>query len=95
MKVAKEILQIENISENTAKLLQTRANRIARNNGYGSATSVILGKQDRIVNHTPYGYRKCTTGEYVPNAYRANFGWKNTYYQQAETVVEIALFASH
>ena len=31
----------------------------------------------------PCGYRKNTTGEYVPNAYRRNFGWKNTFYQRA------------
>lgn len=35
------------------------------------------------------GYRKCTTGEYVPNSYLANFGWKNTYYQSS--VAEITL----
>lgn len=33
--------------------------------------------------YTPPGYRKFTTGEYVSNAYRDKFGWKNTYYQAA------------
>ncbi len=66
-----------------------QANRIARQNGYGRATIIHLGTQDRVISHTCYGYRKNTTGEYVPNAYRAHFGWKNTYYQEAITEVEI------
>lgn len=70
---------------------QRHANIIARKAGHGRATKVVLGTHDRVVHHTPYGYRKYTTGEYVSNAYRANFGWKNTYYQCAETVVEIAV----
>lgn len=37
----------------------------------------------------PYGYRKITTGEYVPNIYRYRFGWKNTYYQHACLTVTI------
>jgi len=65
------------------------ANCIARSHGYGKATEIIIGSKNRIVSRTPYGYRKYTTGEYVPNKYRSNFGWKNTYYQRAETVVEI------
>ncbi len=68
---------------------QKRANTIARQAGYGKATTVVLGNQDRVVSHVRFGYRKSTTGEYVPNAYRSNFGWKNTYYQHAETTVEI------
>lgn len=35
------------------------------------------------------GYRKNTTDEYVPNAYRANFGWKNTYYQHARLAINV------
>ncbi len=68
---------------------QKRANTIARRYGHGTATEVRLGTEDRVVDHTRYGYRKYTTGQYVPNAYLNNFGWKNTYYQAAETVVEI------
>jgi len=67
-----------------------KANSVARTAGYGSATSIILGSEDRVVYHISAGYRKRTTGEYVPHAYRAHFGWKNTYYQQAVTIVEIA-----
>lgn len=66
-----------------------KANRIARQEGYGKATQIVIGTQNRVLSHISYGYRKITTGEYVPNAYRANFGWKNTYYQGAETIVEI------
>lgn len=66
-----------------------KANSIARKNGYGIATEIILGNEDKLVSHTSYGYRKYTTGEYVCNRYRSNFGWKNTYYQHAETVVMV------
>ena len=68
-----------------------KANAIARANGYGAATTVLLGDRDAVIDHTPYGYRKHTTGEYVSNAYRRNFGWKNTYYQRAQTTVCLAV----
>ena len=71
----------------TTKEAQKRANIIARRAGFGSATSIIYGDEDKVVSHTSYGYRKRTTGEYVSNSYRNKFGWKNTYYQRAETVV--------
>lgn len=71
--------------------LQQRANSIARQNGYGRATSYIFGVEDKVISHTRYGYRKTSNGQYVPNAYRNNFGWKNTYYQPAETVVQISV----
>ena len=66
---------------------QKRANSIARKEGYGTATTIVYGDEDKVVSHTPYGYRKYTTGEYVPNSYLCNFGWKNTYYQHAKTTV--------
>lgn len=69
--------------------IKRRANSIARKAGYGMATHIIFGSEDRVVSHTNYGYRKNSTHEYVSNKYRANFGWKNTYYQHAITVVEI------
>jgi hypothetical protein len=68
------------------------ANRTARQMGYGKATEIIVNPnitQARVVHRQRPGYRKKTTGEYVPNSYRSNFGWKNTYYQCAETVVEV------
>ena len=67
------------------------ANRIARKNRWRTATHVIYGDDTRIHGDMclSYGYRKFTTGEYVPNKYRANFGWKNTYYQCAICAVEI------
>lgn len=68
---------------------QKKANIIARKAGYGKATKIITGNEDKVISHTDFGYRKVTTGEYVPHAYRNNFGWKNTYYQKAETVVMI------
>ncbi len=72
-----------------AERMQYKANVIARRSGYHHATTVLLGKEDKIVSRVEPGYRKRTTGEYVCNAYRNNFGWKNTYYQKAITVVEL------
>lgn len=69
------------------KLYHKMANIIARQNGYGSATEIVRGDDNKVISHTRYGYRKYTTGEYVPNSYLSNFGWKNTYYQHACTVV--------
>lgn len=89
MQICKQIAQL-NYPEDRVERLQRRANRIARRAGYGSATSVSFGDADRVVTHTSRGYRKHTTGEYVPNKYLSNFGWKNTYYQRAETVVSLA-----
>ena len=65
------------------------ANRVARAAGFGKATKIVFGTETRVISHTRRGYRKYTTGEYVPKAYLANFGWKNTYYQCAETVVQL------
>lgn len=72
----------------TSEILK-RANSIARQNGYGVATEIVLGDKDVVLERMPCGYRKYTTGEYVPNAYRSNFGWKNTYYQHAITRVMV------
>ena len=69
--------------------LQKLANCIARRNGYGRADSYMFGIEDKVISHTRYGYRKTSNGQYVSNAYRANFGWKNTYYQPARTVVQL------
>lgn len=68
-----------------------KANSIARAEGCGRAThfEIVEDEPSRVVAHTPYGYRKWTTGEYVPKAYIYNFGWKNTYYQHAQTFVAI------
>ena len=70
--------------------IQKIANSIARKNGFGKADEIIFDDtitEGYVKEHVRYGYRKYTTGEYVPNKYRANFGWKNTYYQHAHTVV--------
>ena len=71
---------------------QLVANRVARQNGYHRATEIQLIpglKSPKVLSHVSCGFRKNTTGEYVSNAYRANFRWKNTYYQHAETVVAL------
>lgn len=75
--------------EGVTKEQQHRANQISRAAGYGPATLILFGVSEVFISHTRYGYRKITTGEYVPTAYRANFGWKNTYYQEAENVVQL------
>lgn len=67
------------------------ANSIARKSGHGRATAIVFGLTDGAQEHVRFGYRKHSTGEYVSNAYRKNFGWKNTYYQNAETTVRIAV----
>lgn len=82
-------LKTENEMDNHVKEYYRLANSIARASGYGRATKIIRGKESGVVVRVDCGYRKNTTGEYVSNAYRKNFGWKNTYYQQAETVVMI------
>lgn len=71
--------------------LQRKANVIARKAGHGMATTIILGTEDKVLRHIAYGYRKNTTGEYVSNAYRQKFGWKNTYYQPAKTTVMLKI----
>jgi hypothetical protein len=73
----------------TERYYQKIANSVARKNGYGTATTILFGNINApfILERTPSGYRKYTTGEYVSSAYRANFGWKNTYYQHAKTTV--------
>jgi hypothetical protein len=73
---------------------QKLANIIARKNGYGKATEVIIDTSlpkgtGRVLKHINRGYRKCSNGEYVSNAYLNNFGWKNTYYQHAVTIVAV------
>ncbi len=67
-----------------------RANQIARAAGYGRATAIEFGRENKIVKRQSPGYRKYSTGEYVAKAYLANFGWKNTYYQHAITIVMLA-----
>jgi len=71
--------------------IQKFANKIARKNGYLRATKIVFGNRNGMIGHVKYGYRKKSNGEYVSNAYRRNFGWKNTYYQRAITVVEVDL----
>ena len=82
----------------TTEDLQIIANSFARRNGYGRATKVTLSsttKEPAIGETIRYGWRKKTTGEYVPNSYRSNYGWKNTYYQAAhcEVILPAAITA--
>lgn len=67
------------------------ANKAARKFGYLKATDIIFDDvpEPTVVDRKVPGYRKYTTGEYVPKAYLRKFGWKNTYYQPAVTVVAV------
>jgi hypothetical protein len=65
------------------------ANKISRRNGYSKATAIVRGTANKVISRVNPGYRKYTSGEYVSAAYRKHFGWKNTYYQKAVTVVMI------
>ncbi len=71
-----------------SKAIRT-ANQIARQNHCGRATSIVVGDESKVLSTTSFGYRKYTTGEYVPSSYRSHFGWKNTYYQHAECKVMV------
>lgn len=73
------------------RTLQQRANSFARKCGYGTATEIISidANEPTIIKRIVYGYRKNSTGEYVPNSYMRKFGWKNCSYQYAVTVVGI------
>lgn len=76
--------------------LQQACNAYVRSIGrYNRATHITVATDPdsppfRFFKAVRPGYRKFTTGEYVPNSYRSNFGWRNTYYQHAETHVEIS-----
>ena len=75
---------------------QKIANVFARKYGYGRATKVTFDptlSDHKLGEVVQGGYRKNTTGEYVPNAYRSNFGWKNTYYQHVVCEVILAMEA--
>jgi hypothetical protein len=76
------------------KEIQRMANAYARKHGCGTATGIEFDPglplgECKVVHRVRYGYRKNTTGEYVCNKYQNCFGWKNTYYQAAITVVAV------
>lgn len=71
------------------KTAQQLANAIARKEGHGKATKVVLGDKNYVVEAVAFGYRKNSDGAYVSSAYRRNFGWKNTFYQHAVCAVEV------
>jgi len=79
--------------------VQQWANSYARRQGRGTATDLTValgGDRVKVVESWHPGWRKYTTGEYVSNAYRNNFGWKNTYYQHAVFELEIPFsFIAH
>lgn len=68
--------------------LRLRANRVARDNGAGIPTSVVIGEDNILLRHVPACYRRRSDGARVSNAYRAK-AWSNCYYSDAECVVQI------
>ena len=70
------------------------AHQIARKYGTTKATKIIVGDDSQVLRYVQPGYYKYTTGERVSNAYRNNFGWKNTSYHCAicEVMVNIENF---
>jgi hypothetical protein len=77
----------------TTNYLRFLCNKFARQNGRGKATKITIQPVEggmQIGEIVKFGYRKYTTGEYVPKNYLRNFGWKNTYYQSAVTEVIIS-----
>jgi hypothetical protein len=75
---------------NVDGILQRTANSVARKLGCWRADEFIFGEENKIVKRIHCGYRKKSNGQYVPNAYLKNFGWKNTYYQHSFTKVMIS-----
>lgn len=67
---------------------QTIANAYARKFGHGKATEIMLGERTEIIESIRTGYRKRTTGAYVPQAY-VRKAWKSCYYQHL--VCKVAL----
>lgn len=73
------------------KTLQSYANAVARANGHGSATSIVIradATEPKIEDFTRHGHRKKSNGQYVHNAYLMK-GWSSCYYQAAKTVVAV------
>ncbi len=69
------------------------ANSCARRHGAGKATEITFADvpEPTFVNHTRCGYRKKTTGEYVPRAYVMKSQGGGVYYQHAETTIAMPL----
>ncbi len=94
---------MKNLSE--YKSIDQYANAVARQHGSGFATTITVAADPdfpvlaKIGRRVAFGYRKKSNDQYVPNAYRARFGWKNTYYQSAkcEVIVNpyVAFFFQH
>jgi|WetSurMetagenome_2_1015567.scaffolds.fasta_scaffold526152_1 hypothetical protein len=89
MKKAEVIKWAEENGLDKEYVLQIVANAVHDTNMSWQSLSLKTDTKAEI-SCTCFGYRKCTTGEYVSNAYRQNFGWKNTYYQNAQLAITFA-----
>jgi hypothetical protein len=69
-------------------ILAKHANAISKGHGYGSATTIILSDEDKLVEGTHSCWRKKTTGEPVPQAY-VNKAWSSCYYSRSTVVVAV------
>lgn len=81
------------VSKERKQSVEYIANCVARRHGHNVATRITYADvpEPTLGKTTGYGYVKNTTGEYVFNAYRRNFGWKNTHYQAATCEVILPL----
>ena len=69
------------------------ANAFARDNSWNTATTLTVSEYGnfQLGETKNFGHRKKSNGQYVPNSYLSNFGWKNTYYQHAVCEVKIPI----
>ena len=84
--------QCETLGWNYKRVLAKVRREIVHHRTNWAVTDVRVRHGEKPeTEYTYYGYRKNTTGEYVSNSYRRNFGWKNTFYQAASLVIRLRL----
>lgn len=76
-----------------SRAISRLANCCAREYGAQRATEISFhdgGPPLQVMSYRQEGFYKNTTGERVCNAYRSNFGWKNTHYECMQCVVSVS-----
>jgi hypothetical protein len=71
---------------NPEKVINRIKYEVKRSRMSWQSINLKTGDEEKI-DITSFGYRKKTTGEYVPKAYLSHFGWKNTYYESAQLII--------
>ena len=94
-KTINHINSIENADKRIqfSEMLKRAANRFAIKNGYGRATKIDIRKDGKmkVIQKTPFGHRKNSTGEYVPMAYVNKCFGKGVSYQPSEFECQIGI----